>query len=426
MNMNRLHSGFGPILPYILVIFAALAASLLCAGNASGYSGRVIDAATRMPIAGALVTLNDTVVRTDSDGRFAISAHGERIGARAYGYLRANTALDPRRESYDFELTPFKPKALYLSFYGVGSSTIRRNALNLIEATELNALVIDVKGDRGMVPYLSGVPLAAKVGAQQVITVKDIKGLLQDLQRRQIYTIARIVVFKDNPLATARPELAVRRGGAIFLDRERLRWTDPFRQEVRDYNIAIAVEAARLGFDEIQFDYLRCPDARGVVFSKPNTLRNRVAAIDEFLDQARKALTPYNVFLAIDIFGYVNWNLDDTQIGQQLEDLGPRVDYISPMLYPSGYQFGIPGYRNPVAHPYEIVYLSLKRARERTGLPPIRFRPWLQAFRDYAFDRREFGGNEIRTQINAAEKFGSDGWMLWNPRNVYSGAGLMK
>jgi hypothetical protein len=94
------------------------------------------------------------------------------------------------------------------------------------------------------------------------------------------------------------------------------------------------------------------------------------------------------------------------------------------MLYPSGYHLGIPGYRNPVANPYHIVYLSLKRAQDRTGLSANRFRPWLQAFKDYAFDRRPFTGKEIRAQIKAAEDFGANGWMLWNPRNVYSADGL--
>jgi hypothetical protein len=122
----------------------------------------------------------------------------------------------------------------------------------------------------------------------------------------------------------------------------------------------------------------------------------------------------------------VSWNLDDTQIGQKIEQVASCVDYISLMLYPSGFQFGIPGYRNPVAHPYEIVSLSLKKARARTNIPANRFRPWLQAFRDYAFDRRHFYGPEIRSQINAAEEFGSGGWMLWNPRNVYKADGLKK
>jgi hypothetical protein len=96
------------------------------------------------------------------------------------------------------------------------------------------------------------------------------------------------------------------------------------------------------------------------------------------------------------------------------------------MLYPSGFHWGIPGYRNPVANPNKIVYLSLKQAQERTGLSPLQFRPWLQAFRDYAFDRRHFTGIEIREQIRAANDFGSDGWMFWNPKNIYSLEGFQK
>ena len=94
------------------------------------------------------------------------------------------------------------------------------------------------------------------------------------------------------------------------------------------------------------------------------------------------------------------------------------------MLYPSGFQFGIPGYRNPVANSNRIIYLTLQRAQERTQFPSVRFRPWLQAFRDYAFDRRHFTGTEIREQIKATEEFGANGWMLWNPRNIYSKNGL--
>jgi hypothetical protein len=233
------------------------------------------------------------------------------------------------------------------------------------------------------------------------------------------------VVFKDEPLASRKPELAVKRpGGALWRDREGLAWTDPFKREVWDYNLAVAEEVARYGFDEIQFDYLRFPDARELVFSVPNTEEARIKTISEFLQTARKRLLPYNVFLSADLFGYVCWNLDDTGIGQTLDSLAPYLDYLSPMLYPSGFHAGIPGCSDPVAHPYEIVYRSLVRAKERSGLAPVRFRPWLQVFRDYAFDRREYGAKEIMQQIRAAEDFGSNGWMLWNPRNEYSVDGL--
>jgi len=164
---------------------------------------------------------------------------------------------------------------------------------------------------------------------------------------------------------------------------------------------------------------VRFPDASGLRFSQANTRANRTAAIVGFLQAARARLAPYNVFVAADIFGYVCWNLDDTAIGQQIELLGASLDYISPMLYPSGFTWGLPGCTNPVSDPGQIVRRSLAEAAERTGQPGVRFRPWLQAFRDYAFDHREFDAAEIRAQTAAAEAAGSDGWMLWNPRNRY-------
>jgi hypothetical protein len=386
---------------------------------------RVVDADSGGPIEGALVTTAAGVARTDGDGALALPRPAWVLALRAPGYRRMEWS-DPGSglNRIVVHLRPFRPKALYLSFHGIGDAGLRGAALKLVEQTELNALVIDVKGDRGGVPYRSEVALAA---AQKVRTVRDMFGLLEELRERGIYTIARVVAFKDDPLVRARPELAVRTGkGGIYRDWEGLAWSDPFRSEVRDYVIGIAEEAARLGFDEIQFDYLRFPDAKGLVFSKPDTEPNRVAAIHAFLAEARRRLAPYNVFLAADVFGYVLWNRDDTDIGQRLEDLTPLVDIISPMLYPSCFQFGIPGYREAVAHPYEIVDLTLRHASNRAGLPARRFRPWLQAFRDYAFDRRVFGAKEIGDQIRAAEAFGANGWMLWNPRNVYGEAGLRK
>ena len=417
---------------------------------------RVVDALTEKPILGALVTSGSQVVRTDEGGMCYIKNEGNKVAVRACGYLRTEhlsaapqekkiVSIAPKaiylslREMaaeilhqtinvpQEIQLVPFTPKALYLSFYGIGDRTIRESALELLQETELNALVIDVKGDRGMIPYKSAIPLATEVGAQRIITVKDAGGLIKSLREKGVYTIARIVVFKDNLLALRRPDLTVKtQGGEIWRDRENLAWVDPFQKEVWDYNIDIAIEAAQYGFDEIQFDYVRFPDAVAPQCSVPNTQENRVKAISGFLMEARKRLLPYNVFLSADIFGYVCWNLNDTHIGQTLEDLTSHVDYLSPMLYPSGFQYGIPGYRIPVTNPYEIVHLSLKRAQERTRLPSVRFRPWLQAFRDYAFDKRYFADKEIRDQINAGEKFGSHGWMLWNPQNIYSRVGLKR
>lgn len=409
---------------FIFVLLILWAALIPVSADAMAYGGTVIDAATRKPIEGAFVTFGNTVVRTDQNGKFQIDGSSDTLGIRAYGHSRREVVASTLTNEVPILLDTFIPKALYLSFYGIGDKQLRESALNLIKNTELNALVIDIKGDRGNVSFKSSTPLAAEVGAQKIITIKDINSLVSDLHAKGIYAIARIVVFKDDPLASAKPDLAVKTaGGAIWKDREGLAWPNPFSKIVWDYNINLAVEAARAGFDEIQFDYVRFPDAPGLAYPMPNTEENRVGAISGFLAEARKRLIPYNVFLAADIFGYVTWNADDTHIGQKLENLTEVLDYISFMLYPSGFKFGIPGYRNPVQHPREIVYLSLEKAKKRTGLPAIRFRPWLQAFRDYAFDRRSFQDEQIRAQIDAADNFGSNGWMLWNPRNIY-GDGL--
>ncbi len=407
-----------------LVWVAVLALVFPGAGWTESLSGvKVVDTITRQAVEGATAVLDGKLLTADGQGFFPVPKGGGKLGVKAPGYNRVEQTLaDPLPEGpIEVELAPLTPRALYLSFYGVGSKALRDPALKLISETELNALVIDVKGDRGMIPYRSSVALAAEVGGQRVITVRDIDGLMASFKAKGIYTIARIVVFKDDLLATARPELAVKTpAGELWRDRERLAWVDPFRKEVWNYNIQIAEEAARLGFDEIQFDYVRFPDSHSPRFSQPSTEEGRVKAIAGFLQEAKARLAPYNVFLGADIFGYVCWNLNDTDIGQKLDPIASAVDYLCPMLYPSGFQFGIPGYRNPVQNPHEIVYLSLKKAQERTKISPLRFRPWLQAFKDYAFDRRQFNGKELRDQIGASEKFGSHGWMLWNPVNQYT------
>ncbi|SAL85141.1 GTP-binding protein [Caballeronia terrestris] len=410
-----------------LIFGLVFVSALLVSRMAAAVTGVVMDQSTLAPVAGAIVTTATETVLSDQDGRFAIDHAGSSVAARAAGYLRAQTAVSGD-EPVTIVLTPFRPKAVYLSVYGVNSATLRTAAVSLTDNTAINALVIDVKGDRGLTPYPSHAREA--IGAIAQITErapvsKDFGSLLAELHRKNLYLIAHIVVFKDDPLAAAHPGWAVRDGnGNPWRDRENLQWVDPFSHEVWQHNLDVAEEAARLGFDEIQFDYVRFPDASGVHFALPNTRGNRTAAIVGFLKAARARLAPYNVFVSADIFGYVCWNLDDTAIGQEIGTLGTALDYISPMLYPSGFTWGLPGCTNPVADPGQIVRRSLAEAMQRTGLPGVRFRPWLQAFRDYAFDHREFGADAIHKQTEAADAAATDGWMLWNPRNRYDAADL--
>jgi hypothetical protein len=316
-------------------------------------------------------------------------------------------------------------KAAYLSYYGVGDRAIRGHVLELLDLTELNAVVIDVKGDRGFIPYESDIALARDAGAMGPVCVRDFDEILSRLKARGVYTIARVVVFKDDVLARYRRTWAVTdtRTGSLWLDNERLAWVDPFEEEAWAYPIAVAREAVLKGFDEIQFDYLRFPtDGKlsAARYSKANTPKGRLEAIIQFLTRARAALVPSGAALAIDLFGYTAFNPNDTGIGQRIEELAPLVDAFCPMAYPSAYHVGIPNYRNPVAHPYEVVFETVRRMRERSAHTNAHVRPWIQDFRDYAFDRRPFGVSEIRAEMQAALDAGGTGWMLWNPHNSYT------
>lgn len=407
-----------------------LCTACLCWAEDIVITGTVLDDRTQQGIALAHVTHANTVRRADDEGRFSVTIPDGTplpyvISLRAPGYQRQRISLSTRpAHPLSIPLKAIQPKALYLSAYGIGSGQLRGDALRLIEQTELNALVIDVKGDAGVTPYRSAVLQAAGI-PQTMVTVADMPAMIRELRARGLYLIARVVVFKDQRLATLNPDWAVRKAnGAAWVDGEGLSWIDPSNPQTWTLALAMAQEAAELGFDEIQFDYVRFPDATGLRFSQPNTASMRTHAIAGFLDAARQRLAPYNVFVSADIFGYVCWNTNDTSIGQQLEMLSDRIDYLSPMLYPSGFTWGIPGYPRATESAFEIVDLSLRHALQRSGMDGVRFRPWLQAFRDYAFDHRVFGADEIRTQINAAEKNSSNGWMLWNARNRYGPEGL--
>lgn len=384
-------------------------------------SGTVYDKASLKPIDNAIVISNGKEYRTDSNGSFNVPT-SKTIGVRAIGYDRKFY-----KNGGKMYLNRFIPKAIYLSSFGASSSKIMGNAKHLIHTTQINALVIDVKMDRGQIAFKTNNAIANKIGAQEIILFKDIKKFVADLHNEGIYTIARIVSFKDTPFITAYPQYGVKKSdGSLFKDKEGLYWIDASHTQPRDYIISIAADAAAAGFDEVQFDYVRFPDRKGIKFSVENTQANRVKAISGFLEAARARLTPYNVFISADIFGYVSWHDADIEIGQRVDALAPFVDYLSPMLYPSGFNAGIPGFPNPVKANYEVVKHSLDKALTKSANSSLCYRPWLQAFKDYAFDRRVYGEKEIRDQIRASEDFGSCGWILWNPRNVYTGAGLLR
>jgi len=327
-------------------------------------------------------------------------------------------------------------KGFYLSYPSMGSADFMARAYELIEETELNAVVLDFKGDDGLLSFPTQVALASEIGAGRSPVVRNPAEFLGWFKQRNVYLIARIVVFKDDKLANAYPSWAITdtATGGVWHDQEGKGWLDPNRKAVWDYATALALEAAALGFDEIQFDYIRFPTDGNVQqarYALPNTYENRVAAISGVLQQASSALRPLGVKIGADVFGYIPWSSNDLGIGQHLETIAPYVDVLAPMIYPSTFAAGLPGedskYRTAVAYPYAIVSKtterSLRRARETN--PRIEVRPWLQDFRDYTFDLRTFTPAEIRLQIEGARDAGARGWLLWDPSVRYTRAALV-
>ncbi|OEF99653.1 GTP-binding protein [Vulcanibacillus modesticaldus] len=326
---------------------------------------------------------------------------------------------------------PREVKGLYVS--GHTAESIRIDQLiDLLNKTELNSLVIDVKEDGGYLTYKSNVPQVKEITSDRKTFISDIDALLQKARENNIYTIARIVTFKDPFLAGAKPEIAMQKiSGGVWRDSKGVSWVDPYRKEVWDYNIAIAIEAAKKGFKEIQFDYVRFPAEgrrldREVQFNNPEN-KTKAEIIAEFLKYAKEQLKDYNVFISADVFGLTTTVIDDMGIGQKWELITATVDYISPMMYPSHYgkwSYGLP---IPDAYPYETIKFGLEDAIEKNnkvanqGNTPAIIRPWYQDFTaTWVKGHIDYGAEEVLEQIKAGKDLGINEYLIWNPRNTYS------
>lgn len=326
-----------------------------------------------------------------------------------------------------------KAKALYLTGHTIASPTRFQNLIELVESTELNAMVIDVKNDHGVMSYQSDIEIVKESGANRSVPIKDIQSVMEELDRRGIYTIARIVVFKDPNLPEYRNDWAIQKKSGGIWREKRFAWVDPYQKNVWDYNIAIAKEAALLGFNEIQFDYVRFPEnARKVdreAFYPANDGRSKDEAIEDFLAYAREALEEYNIHLAADVFGVIatSWG-DSDMIGQTWEKISPLTEYICPMIYPSHYGRGYFGYAVPDANPEGVIRNALTDAIKRNAplQEPAIIRPWLQSFTaTWVEGYIRYTHKQVRQQIDAALKLGIDEFMIWNAGNYYQPASFL-
>ena len=323
---------------------------------------------------------------------------------------------------------PVKARGIYLTGNTVGLENKFSQLLDLVENTELNAMVIDVKNDHGLVTYPSQIEIVQQVKADKAPPIKDMKAVLAELKKRDIYPIARIVVFKDPHLPEQRPEWAIQKNsGGIWRDNKNVAWVNPYEKKVWDYNIAIAKEAALLGFREIQFDYVRFPEnAKRVDREATYPGANGVPKdenIANFLAYAREQLKDYNVHLAADVFGVIatSWG-DSDGIGQTWEKIAPEVEYNCPMIYPSHYGPGYFGFSVPDANPVGTIKMALTDAIERNAPleNPGIIRPWLQGFSaPWVKGHITYGAREIRQQIDTALELGIDEYLIWNASNRY-------
>ena len=322
---------------------------------------------------------------------------------------------------------PVEARGLYLTGHTAGSESRLNEFLDLVEKTELNTLVIDVKDDRGMVTYPSDIEFVNRTGTNRSAPIGDLSELVEKLHERDIYTIARVVVFKDDRVVDEHPEWGLQRkdGVGVWRDNQNIAWVDPYRKEIWDYNVAVAKEAALKGFREIQFDYVRYPDNAPRVDKEVDYAgdKPKEEVIAEFIKYAKFRLDEYNVYLSADTFGVIatSWG-DSDNIGQNWEMIAPLVDYHSPMVYPSHYGPGYFGYSVPDANPRGTIKQALKDALRRNAPleDPGKLRPWLQAFTaSWVRGNIFYGPEEIKEQIEAAYRLGIDEYLLWSSGNNY-------
>ncbi len=332
----------------------------------------------------------------------------------------------PRRESV-------KVKGIYVSGPVAGIARMD-DLIELVDQTELNAMVIDIKNDEGKVTY--------KMQSEQVLAIEaavgyipDIEALVKKCKEKDIYLIARIVAFRDPYLAEKMPEWAVHtKNGEIFRDKSGLAWVNPYERGVWDYLVEIASEAAAVGFDEIQFDYIRFSTdvkTEEVDYGPENERIDKIGIITEFTEYMYEKLRRLGVYVAADVFGTVIENETDQQIvGQDYVKMAEHLDYICPMVYPSHYRNGSYGIAVPDADPYKTINEACSASvQELVTLPEenrARVRTWLQSFTaSWVPGHISYGPQQIRAQIKGAYDAGYDEWILWNAAVKYQRDSLL-
>ncbi|TYS83492.1 GTP-binding protein [Rossellomorea aquimaris] len=327
---------------------------------------------------------------------------------------------------------PDAVRGIYVTGHSAGGSRFE-SLIDLMNKTDLNSMVIDIKDDWGNITYQDDQSQYKDIGKSYI---KDPRAMLERLEEEEIYPIARVVVFKDSVLSKAKPELSYLEGNEVWANGSGESFVNPFLKEVWDYNVGIAIEAAKMGFQEIQFDYVRFPEG----FEKRDSelkysmgeyaemdednVQKRVHAVTDFVAYAKEQLKPYDVDVSVDIFGYTATLPEAPGIGQNFTKISEHVDVISSMIYPSHWTsyFGI---AKPDLEPYNLIAEYAKLENKKLGElenPPVS-RPWLQDFTASwlgSGNYKQYGKAEVEAQIKALQDQGINEYLLWNAGNSYT------
>ena len=364
----------------------------------------------------------------------------EDFSTKEYGFTNIDETIVATSKLFMFDsgLTfeyPDAVRGVYVTGHSAGGARFNK-LVELMDATELNAMVIDIKDDFGNLTYVPNEQSTLTKYAIGKPYIKDPRTMLEVMEEKQIYPIARVVVFKDTELAERKPEWSFVDGSTVWKNGRGEAFVNPFLQEVWDYNVEIAIEAAKMGFKEIQFDYVRFPEG---FENRDDTLtysmgkyenseldltQRRVQAVTDFVAYAREQLKPYGAQVSVDIFGYSATLTEAPGIGQNFLKISENVDVISSMIYPSHWTsyFGI---AKPDLEPYRLVQEYAKVENAKLGelkTPPVS-RPWLQDFTASYLgsgNYQVYGKEQVQDQIKALSEAGINEYLLWNAGNNYS------
>lgn len=396
---------------------------------------------------------NKTVKKADGKNevqKIVIKDNWEKIaytknGKRKTGWIKENQLTGTMQETLpknwkNLDFSPVekkeypdnkrvKVKGIYVTSSSASLNKKMDELIALTKRTKINAFVIDVKEDDGTLLFKMEAGEKYNPLANRRAPIKDIEKFMKRLKENNIYTIARIVSFKDPTYAKANPDKAIisKATGKPFTNSDGVIWVSPHDRYLWEYNVAVAKEAAKAGFDEIQFDYVRFPASNGGKLDKELNYRNtknesKPETIQKYLAYARKELEPLGVYIAADVYGQVGSLPDDMALGQHWESVSNVVDYICPMIYPSHYGRGVYGLPVPDAYPYKTVYHCTQDSINRNANidTPAMIRPWIQAFTaKWVKGHINYGPKEIELQVQALRDLGIEDYILWSPTNKY-------